>query len=458
MALAPQWTRSEPAPPARDLAAPLHQVRFAVVDTETTGGSPRCAALTEIAAAVFRGGERLATFQTLVDPGVSIPPFITDLTGISDAMVRRAPRVEAVLPSLLEFLGGSVVVGHNVAFDVGFLDAACLRAGYGPLTHPTIDTLALARRLVGDDTRNCKLSTLAEALRLDNRPSHRALDDVLATADLLHAMIERVAGFGVHDLGDLLEFPGVPAESAPRLVLTADVPRRPGVYWFIDAFGAPVAVGRAADLRAGSRQAVAGRGAGRPGRRGGYRRVGHLTCTGPLEAAVVHARLVEAWRPRSGRLRRRRPDPPAVDPAFGADGFDEDCGPIAIGRRRPGAAVATVAGPGGTVDALRRTRRLDVAVEGGERARFEAGVLVGTWAPDGTRGTALDRVGHCPVPAGELGPVPARLARELNVAAAWLDRARAEDRLRVLDARGALGRGWPASPRSGPAPSAAALP
>ena len=75
----------------------------------------------------MRGGECLGTFQTLVNPGAAIPPEITVLTGITQAMVMPAPRIETVLPSLLEFVGDAVVVGHNVRFDLGFLRAA-LRA------------------------------------------------------------------------------------------------------------------------------------------------------------------------------------------------------------------------------------------------------------------------------------------------------------------------------------------
>ena len=77
--------------PASDLATPLHDVTFCVVDLETTGASPADCTITEVGAAKFRGGECLGTFQTLVNPGVAIPPFITLLTGITQAMVGPAP-------------------------------------------------------------------------------------------------------------------------------------------------------------------------------------------------------------------------------------------------------------------------------------------------------------------------------------------------------------------------------
>ena len=174
-----------------DLGTPLRDVTFCVVDVETTGGSAADGAITEIGAVKLRGGECLGTLQTLVNPGQAIPPQITVLTGITQAMVAPAPRMPAVLPSFLEFLGDAVLVGHNVRYDVSFLQAELNRAGQRPLTNRTLDTCALARRLVRDEVPNCKLGTLAERLRLPHRPTHRALDDALATGDLLHLLIER---------------------------------------------------------------------------------------------------------------------------------------------------------------------------------------------------------------------------------------------------------------------------
>ncbi|MGD0380017.1 MAG: exonuclease domain-containing protein [Acidimicrobiales bacterium] len=194
-----------------DLGAPLFDVCFAVVDVETTGGSPATAALTEIAAAKYRGGECVGEFQSLVDPGCPVPPLISLLTGITDDMVVGAPSVSSLLPSLLEFVRGTVIVGHNVRFDLAFLDAALGDNGYEPLGNTTVDTLALARRLVRPDVPNCKLRTLATALRLEHLPSHRALDDVRATADLLHGLIERATGYGVFVLGDLVDLVATPA-------------------------------------------------------------------------------------------------------------------------------------------------------------------------------------------------------------------------------------------------------
>ena len=99
-----------------DLGQPLVSTTFVIVDLETTGGSPATDSITEVGAVKVRGGETIGTFGTLVNPGRAIPPTITLLTGITESMVATAPRIETVLPSLLEFIGDAVVVGHNVRF------------------------------------------------------------------------------------------------------------------------------------------------------------------------------------------------------------------------------------------------------------------------------------------------------------------------------------------------------
>jgi DNA polymerase-3 subunit epsilon len=283
-----------------DLGAPLVDTTFVVVDLETTGGSPGTDAITEVGAVKVRAGECLGTFQTLVNPGRAVPPTITVLTGITENMVARAPRIEAVLPSLLEFMGDAVVVGHNVRFDVGFLQAALERAGRPPLTAPTIDTVALARRLVRDEVPDCRLGTLARQLRLSHSPSHRALDDALATADLLHVLLERAGTLGVHGLDDLASLPGMAGHpQADKLRLTTRLPRRPGVYLFRDRAGRVLYVGKAANLRSRVRSYFSTderRKVGNLLRE--TARIDHKLCPSTLEAAVIEARLIRALGPR----------------------------------------------------------------------------------------------------------------------------------------------------------------
>jgi len=286
-----------------DLGTPLIDVTFVVLDLETTGGSPTDDEICEIGAVKVRGGECLGTFHTFVDPGRDIPPAITVLTGLTTAMVRPAPRIDQVLPTLLELLGDAVFVGHNVRFDRSFLDAALLRSDRPRLANRTVDTCALARRLVRDEVPNCRLGTLAERLRLDHRPTHRALDDALATTDLLHVLLERAAGFGVATLDDLLELPTAAAHpQARKLALTDRLPRSPGVYLFRDATGRALYVGKASDLRARVRSYFSSDTRRKVG--GLLRetaRIDHIATASALEAAVTEIRLIHELLPRYNR-------------------------------------------------------------------------------------------------------------------------------------------------------------
>ena len=119
----------------------------------------------------MRGGERLGEFQTLVDPGVPIPPFISVLTGISDSMVAGAPRLGAALTAFLEFAGDAVLVAHNAPFDIGFLKAACAATGRDWPGNRVLDTARLARQVVTrDEAPNCKLASLARLFRSGDDP------------------------------------------------------------------------------------------------------------------------------------------------------------------------------------------------------------------------------------------------------------------------------------------------
>jgi DNA polymerase-3 subunit epsilon len=233
-----------------DSGVPLSDVTFCVIDFETTGSSPEEDRITEIGAAKYRGGECIGTFQTLVNPGCAIPPFITILTGITEAMVLPAPRIESLLGTLTHFIGDAVLVAHNARFDVSFLNAALIRDDREALHNAVIDTVPLARRLVRDEVRDCKLGTLASHFRLPHQPSHRALDDALATGDLLHLLIERAAGFGVLGLDDLVGLPKLETHpQSAKLRLTEDLPRSPGVYLFAGPDGRILYIGKATNLR-----------------------------------------------------------------------------------------------------------------------------------------------------------------------------------------------------------------
>jgi DNA polymerase III subunit epsilon len=287
-----------------DLGTPLLEVTFVVVDLETTGGSFTSSRVTEVGAVKVRAGEVLGELQTLVDPGVAIPASISALTGITPGMVAGRPTLEAVLPAFLEFCRGATLVAHNARFDVGFLNAGLARLDYPRLDHPVVCTAALARRLVRDEVRNCKLATLASHFRARTAPVHRALADARATVDVFHGLLERAGTFGVVTLEDLVGFSKIrntPLFKARRH-LADGLPAEPGVYAFRAASGETLYVGKATDLRARVRSYF-----GADDRRmitdllKEAARVDHWVCPIPLEAEVRELRLIHEHRPRCNR-------------------------------------------------------------------------------------------------------------------------------------------------------------
>lgn len=198
-------------PSIQEFARPLSESVFVVLDLETSGGSPKIgAAITEIGAVKVCGGIVIGEFQSLVNPGVPIPDYITELTGISDAMVQGSPSIENLLPMFFEFLGPAsknILVAHNASFDLGFLKAAATHHGYVWPEYKVFDTVRLARSVLSlDDVPDCKLSTLSQFFGTQTSPNHRALDDARATVEVLHGVFERFGGYGVTTVDDVEKF------------------------------------------------------------------------------------------------------------------------------------------------------------------------------------------------------------------------------------------------------------
>ncbi|MBA3292987.1 MAG: DEDD exonuclease domain-containing protein [Geodermatophilaceae bacterium] len=291
-----------------ELGTPLREVTFVVVDLETTGGSPEGCAITEIGAVRVRGGEILGEFQTLVDPGSTIPPYISILTGITDSMVIAAPRIAEVLPVFLEFARGAVLVAHNAPFDLGFLKAACTASAMPWPPFASVDTAILARRLLTrDEVPNCKLSTLAPYFRAGTAPCHRALADARATVDVLHGLFERLGPLGVQSLEELTDLTRqVDPIRRRKRHLAAHLPHAPGVYLFKDAQDRPLYIGTSHDLarRVRSYFAASEQRSRMTEMVGLAERVDSIVCAHELEAHVRELRLIAEHKPRYNRRSR----------------------------------------------------------------------------------------------------------------------------------------------------------
>ncbi|MFN6962446.1 MAG: PolC-type DNA polymerase III [Pyrinomonadaceae bacterium] len=181
----------------------LAETDFVVFDLETTGAKAPPCRVTEIGAYKVRGGRIVDEFHTLINPEMPIPPFIAALTGISNQMVRYAPKFAEVGPQFMEFIGDAVLVAHNAVFDMRFLNHEISRI-YDEyrVANPCLCTVQLSRKLL-PEIANHKLKTVAEHynVRLDNH--HRAKDDARATAEIFLNLIDLLDGYGVDDFGGI---------------------------------------------------------------------------------------------------------------------------------------------------------------------------------------------------------------------------------------------------------------
>ncbi len=179
---------------------------FVVFDLETTGAKAPPCRITEIGAYRVSNGRIIDEYQTLVNPQMPIPPFITALTGISDAMVSDAPLFADIAHEFLEFIGDSVLVAHNSGFDMRFLNHEIGRifADYR-VANPCLCTVMLSRKLL-PDIFNHKLKTVAEHYSIDLVNHHRASADAYATAHIFIRLLTQMQTAGVHDLATVKKY------------------------------------------------------------------------------------------------------------------------------------------------------------------------------------------------------------------------------------------------------------
>ncbi|MBP1888511.1 DNA polymerase-3 subunit alpha (Gram-positive type) [Clostridium moniliforme] len=163
---------------------------YVVFDLETTGFSPKNDKIIEIGAVKIENGKIIDRFSEFVNPKRNIPYKITELTGISDDMVKNSEDIETLLPKFLEFSKGSVLVAHNAAFDTGFIKGNCRRLGLD-FDFTILDTVPLARFLY-PELKKVKLNIVAKHLGISLENHHRAVDDAKATCDILLKCFEKL--------------------------------------------------------------------------------------------------------------------------------------------------------------------------------------------------------------------------------------------------------------------------
>jgi DNA polymerase III epsilon subunit family exonuclease len=250
------WTLAGDATAANTTSLLLDE--FVVVDVETTGLRPTRQRVIEVALVRYQGGQEVARFESLVNPEARIPNFIVGLTGITDTHVVDAPRFADLAARIVEFIGHGLVIGHNVQFDIGFLNAELKRCDRLPLINERVDTMGLAVKLLRQ-VRKPSLDRVAVAVGLTPRKIHRAGDDAKLTGEVALRLMQEAQRQGVTSL-DQLKVAATVATKRPRdgvgrgralldRSLLADIPKRPGCYIMRDQHERVIYIGKAKNLR-----------------------------------------------------------------------------------------------------------------------------------------------------------------------------------------------------------------
>jgi DNA polymerase-3 subunit epsilon len=309
---------------------------FAFVDLETTGTLAAADRITEIG--IVRvddidGDVRVREWQSLVDPGVPIPPAIQVLTGITDAMVARAPTFRSLARDVLEMLRDCVLVAHNARFDYGFLKHAFARLDLR-FSARVLCTVRLSRKLFPDADGGHGLDAVIARHGLAVADRHRALGDARAIWSFVERLYrdeprERVDGAIRH----ILRVPSLPPQLAPDAI--DGLPEAPGVYLFYGDNPLPLYIGKSVDLRARVGAHFTGDWRSETDLRLSreIRRIEHEVTAGELGALLREAALVKALLPAHNRTLRRKEDAgiatlvdglPVFTPAHAIDTRDLD--------------------------------------------------------------------------------------------------------------------------------------
>ncbi len=221
-------------------------MKYAIIDIEATGGSPKRDKITEVAIYLCEGEEVIDSFISLINPETEIPPFIRKLTGISNDMVSSAPIFKAVAPRIQEITEDAVFVAHNVQFDYSYIKAEFKRLGY-EFRREKLCTVKLSRKIF-PDLPSYSLGKLCAQLEIPLSNRHRASGDAFATVKLFNLLQKNDSEEHIqHSLSrkaieDLLP-------NGMTLEFLEDLPEETGVYYFHDNKGNVIYIGRTNDIR-----------------------------------------------------------------------------------------------------------------------------------------------------------------------------------------------------------------
>jgi len=220
---------------------------FAVIDIETTGGSPKTGRIIEIAIVVHNGKRVIEEYSSLINPETPIDPFVAALTGITDDLVADAPTFEEILDTIERLTKGRVFIAHNARFDYSFVKQEYRRLGK-PFQRRNLCTVVLSKKLLPGHA-SYSLGKLCQDLDIPIKNRHRAMGDAAATAVLFERMMFNDKKRLIEDLlKDELEGAILPPNLDARVVKR--LPEETGVYYFLDEKGQKIYIGKSKDIRA----------------------------------------------------------------------------------------------------------------------------------------------------------------------------------------------------------------
>lgn len=220
--------------------------KFAIVDIETTGGNSSSGKITEISIFLHNGTEIIDEFTTLINPERTIPHYITNLTGITDAMVATAPTFPQIAKRIVEITSDAFFVAHNVSFDYNFIKAEFASLGY-EFERKTICTITSSRRLIPGH-KSYSLGNLCADLGIHISDRHRARGDAFATVKLFEMCLALGLSPKLFEEQPLTPKPKKFATLFETKLLT-DIPAKAGVYYFYDADKNLIYIGKSKSLK-----------------------------------------------------------------------------------------------------------------------------------------------------------------------------------------------------------------
>lgn len=277
---------------------------YAIVDIETTGSFAKGHSITEIAIAVFNGNEMVDWYETLVNPGMEIPAFITALTNITNDMVANAPAFEEVAEKIYKMLEPCVFVAHNVNFDYSFVQKQLQAAGYN-WSAKKLCTVRLSRKIF-PNFKSYKLSSLCTELNIEQTTKHRAGADTLATVEVFKHLLknDREGVIQKSLKGNASEF-RLPSHLSREEF--DSLPQTTGVYYLLNIKKEIIYVGKANNIKKRVGQHFSGK-IDQKTRQSFLREIAHINyeeCGNELVALLLEEKEIKKHWPKYNRAQKK---------------------------------------------------------------------------------------------------------------------------------------------------------